>query len=134
MGLKGIPTELGEIHTEERRWMEICKWRLPIYGDQLINGYIYKILMQNIDDYFKEVYYITTTLKDQNTSAKLRQTLKKDLIKCMMIGSVFTVAMRFCNRYRFYLFKDYVKASLLGSAFGMTYSPIYLSKKIDTQK
>jgi hypothetical protein len=90
--------------------------------------------MQSIDDYFKEVHYIITTVKDQNTSSKLRQTLKKDLLKCMMIGSIFTVMMRFCNKYRFYLFKDYIKASLLGSVFGMGYSPIYLGKKIDTQK
>jgi len=134
MDLKRISFELGQIHSKEGRGVEFRKWSLPIYGSQLINAYIYKILMQSIDDYFKEIYYIATTAKDQNTPSTLRQTLKKDLVKCMMIGSVFTVMLRFCNQYRFYLFKDYVKASLFGSVFGMAYSPIYLSKKIDTQK
>lgn len=90
--------------------------------------------MTNIDDYFKEVYYIASTINDRNTPHSLRQTLKRDLMKCMIIGSVFTVLMRFCNHYKFYLLKDYVKASLLGCVLGMGYSPIYLSKKINSQK
>lgn len=73
-------------------------------------------------------------MEDENTSSVLRSTLKRDLLKCMIIGSLFTVSMRFCNRYTFYLFKDYAKATLFGCILGMGYSPIYLTKKIDTQK
>jgi hypothetical protein len=32
---------------------------------------------------------------------------------------------------RFYLFKDYVKSALVGSVFGVCYSPLFLAAKID---
>jgi hypothetical protein len=57
--------------------------------------------------------------------------LRTDLLKCMLIGSTFLVACRYMLAGRFYLFKDYVKSALVGSVFGVCYSPLFLAAKID---
>lgn len=90
--------------------------------------------MEYVDKYLREVYYIASTVNDENIPLQLRQTLKRDFGKCMLIGSVFMASLRFGNQHNYYIFKDYLKAAITGSAFGMAYSPFYLAPKIDAQK
>jgi hypothetical protein len=90
--------------------------------------------MESIDNYFREVYYIVTTMNNSSTPLALRKTLKRDLLKTMLIGATFMVFCRFGNHLRYYIFKDYAKAACWGSIFGLAYSPFYLGKKIDVQK
>jgi|688.fasta_scaffold1054326_1 hypothetical protein len=43
MGIKIVPSKLGEVHPKERAGMEFRKLSVPIHGNKLINAYIYKI-------------------------------------------------------------------------------------------
>ena len=90
--------------------------------------------MESMNWYLREVHYITTAMNDKNTPLALRNTLKRDLLKTMIIGSAFMMFCWFSNHRRYYIFKDYAKAAFWGSIFGLAYSPIYLGKKIDAQK
>jgi len=90
--------------------------------------------MDSIDTYFREVYYIVTTISDPETPLALKNTLKRDLLKTMVIGSSVMVFLRYGNHLRYYIFKDYVKAGLFGFGLGLAYSPYYLGKKIDSHK
>lgn len=90
--------------------------------------------MQKIDKYCSEVYYISTTIADPQTPKSLIDTLRRDLIKMMVIGSVLAVASRYCIQKRYYLFKNYLGSVFWGSLFGVAYSPFFLGPKIDSYK
>ena len=90
--------------------------------------------MQAIDSYCQEVYYICTTITDPRTPAHLSTTIKLDFLKMMAIGSVLGVTSRFITYHRHYLLKNYVASCMWGSLLGMTYSPFFLSPKIDRHR
>ena len=92
------------------------------------------MIMQALDSYCQEVYYICSTLKDPQTPTHLTKTIKQDYIKMMLIGSVLGVASRFITYQRHYLLKNYVTSCIWGSLFGLAYSPFFLSPKIDKHK
>lgn len=90
--------------------------------------------MESIDKYFGEIYYIGSTLSDEKVPTELKRALRTDLAKCMVIGSTFLAAIRYMLSRRFYLFKNYVNSVLLGSVFGVCYSPLFLGPKIDQHR
>lgn len=87
--------------------------------------------MESIDRYCGEVYYIVSALSGENVPSELKTTLHTDFFKCMAIGSTFLVACRYMLSNRFYLFKNYINSILVGSMFGICYSPLFLASKID---
>ena len=105
----------------------LTSWEYPDNDDN-------RILMLAIDNYFGEVYYIFSTMNNPLTPPTLKSTLSRDLTKMMLIGSTLAIISRFIVHKRHYLLKDYLKISALGSLFGMAYSPIFLSAKIDEHR
>jgi hypothetical protein len=87
--------------------------------------------MKAVDNYFGKIYYISSTLTNPTTPKDLKSTLKTDAGKCMAIGAVFFTACRYMTFKRYYLLKNYINSFLLGSFFGLGYSPIFLGAKID---
>lgn len=87
--------------------------------------------MDSIDKYCGEVYYIISTLTDEKVPSELKTTLKADVLKCMAIGSTLLVGCRYMLSNRFYQLKNYLNSFLIGSIFGLCYSPAFLALKID---
>ena len=90
--------------------------------------------MESIDRYGGEVYYIWSTVTDPSIPSHLVSTLKTDLLKMMCVGTVLGVMTRFVVYKRHYMLKHYLKSSFYGSLFGLSYSPFFLSPKIDKYK
>lgn len=89
--------------------------------------------MEYIDSYLKEVYHIFKAYNDPEVSSNLKESIKMDSIKTMLIGSVLAISLRFSMYKRFYLLKDYAKSVIYGSVFGLSYCPYFLGKKIEEE-
>lgn len=87
--------------------------------------------MQSIDNYFGEIYYIRSAFSDPQIPLELKTTLKRDVLKCMAIGSAFMILSRYMIFSRYYLLKNYVNSLLIGSLLGLSYCPVFLGPKID---
>jgi len=88
--------------------------------------------MEYIDNYFSRIYHIRRTYSDPSIPDDFREAVKTDILKTMVIGSVFFIGARFCIYTRYYLFKNYVASAGWGCAFGAAYSPYFLDRKADS--
>lgn len=87
--------------------------------------------MEYIDSYFASIFNIVTAYHNPKLSDSLRETIRTDLKKTMIIGGVLAIGARYCIWKRFYLMKNYVSSAMWGSLFGLAYSPYFLSQKVD---
>ena len=70
------------------------------------------------------------TIKNMNRFSDYKP--RNDIIKCMLIGSVFNVMLRFARGRVHYT--QYVTNGIFGAIFGIGYSVLYISPKIDRKK
>ena len=87
--------------------------------------------MESVDQYCSKLYHIASYLSDPSVSPTKKDLIYSDALKSMAIGSFTIVVLRFVIYKRHYLLKNYFNSVLLGSALGISYSPLFLSKKID---
>ena len=77
------------------------------------------------------MYYIISTLQDKAVPIQLKSTIKTDIFKCMLIGSVFMMTLKYVRFNHYYMFKEYIHSLFVGSIMGVGYSPLFVTAKID---
>ena len=83
-----------------------------------------------LDEYLSSVHTVTNFIRKQSIPTDAKTILIKDTIKCILIGSMLSWAIRFTRGKCHYM--KHVKSIGFGGVLGLGYSFYFTNQKVET--